>query len=98
MRSTKLARSSLNSALGRRADSSLQLAVIVAMVSVGMVQMAIHQVVDMTSVGYDLMSTVRTVNVRLIVPGTVVFRGAFLRIHRVHSDAVVVHVIAMGMV
>ena len=71
---------------------------IVAVAAMGMVQVAIHQVIDVIPVGYCLMAAVRAVNVRLIMPGTVVARCAFLRIHRAHLNAMVVHLIAVWIV
>lgn len=64
----------------------------------GMVQMTIHQVIDVIPVGYCLVAAVHAVNVRLIMSGTVVAWSAFVRIRRVHFNAVVVHVVAVWMV
>jgi hypothetical protein len=64
----------------------------------GMVQVPIHQVVNMIPVGYCLMTAVHAVSVRLIMTGTFVPWRAFLRIRRAYLDAVVVHLIAMGVV
>jgi hypothetical protein len=76
----------------------LQLAVIVTVGAMGMVQVAINQIVDVIPVGYCLMAAIYAVNVRPIMTGTFVAWRAFLRIRRVYIDAVVVHSIAMGMV
>jgi hypothetical protein len=76
----------------------LQLAVIVAVGAMGMVQVAIHQVIDVIPMGYCLVSAVHAVNMRLIMSGTAVGWCAFLRIHRVHLNAVVVYVITVRMV
>ena len=70
---------------------ALTLAVIVALGAMGMVEVAIHQVIDVIPVGYCLVSAVHAVNMRLIMSGTAVGWCAFLRIHRVHLNAVVVH-------
>jgi hypothetical protein len=70
----------LSSAPRRFAESNLQLAVIVAVVTVGMVKVAIHQVVDMISVGYRLVAAVHAMSVRPIMSGAVVAWCAFIRI------------------
>ena len=59
-------------------------------------QVPLHQVIDMVPVGYRLMAAVHAVNVRLIMTGTFVTLRAFLRIRRGYLDAVVLHMIAMG--
>ena len=64
----------------------------------GMVQVAIHQVIDVIPVGYCLMAAVRAVNVRLIMTGTFVALRTLLGIRRVYLDAVVFHMVAMGVV
>jgi len=76
----------------------VQLAVIVAMGAMGMMQVSFHQVVDMVPVGYRLMAAVHAVNVRLIMTGTFVTLRAFLGIRRGYLDAVVFHMIALGVV
>jgi hypothetical protein len=81
----------------RRARSSLQFAVIVAVSAVSVVQMAIHQVIDVISMRYCRVATVRTVHVRLLMSDAVMVWGAFLRINRAYLNAVIVHVIAMRM-
>jgi len=88
----------LTNAPCRRAHRNLQLAVIVAVGAMGMVQMAVHQVIDVIPVRYCLMAAVGTVNVRLIMSRTFVAWCAFLRIRRAHLNAVVLNVIAVGMV
>jgi hypothetical protein len=52
----------------------------------------------MVPVGYCLVATVLAVNMFLIVYGAMVVWGAFLRVSRVHFDAMFVHVIAMRVV
>ena len=71
---------------------------IVAVGAMGMMQVPIHQVVDVIPVGYSLMTAVHAVSVGLIMTGTFVAWRAFLRIFQVYLDAVVVHLIAMGVV
>jgi hypothetical protein len=76
----------------------LKLAVIVAVVAMGMVQVTIHQVIDVIPVWHCLVAAVRTVNVRLVMFRTFVAWCAFLRIRRADLNAVVLDVIAVGMV
>lgn len=59
----------------------MQLAMIVAVSAMRMVQVTIHQIVDVIPVGHCLVAAVRIVSVRFIVPGTAMARSTFLRIH-----------------
>ena len=65
---------------------------IVAMGAMGMVQMTVHEVINVISMGDCFMTTGWPVNMRVLMSGAVVAWCAFLRIHRVHLNAVVVHV------
>lgn len=76
----------------------MQLAVIVAVRAMGMMQVSIHQVIEVIPVRYRLMAAVHAVNVRLIMTGTLVALRAFLRVRRAYFDAVVVHMVAVGVV
>ena len=69
---------------------------IVAVSAVRMVQMAIHQVIDMVPMRHGFVATLGTVSVGLRMGGTAVVRRAFLRIRRAHFNLVVVHMIAVG--
>ena len=71
---------------------------IVAVGVVRVVQVAIHQVIDVTPVWHGLVATVRAMNVRLIVPRAAVSWRTFLGIHSVYFNPVVVHMIAMRVV
>ena len=71
---------------------------IVAVAAMGMVEVAIDQVIDVIPVWYCLVTAVLPVSVRLIMSGTVVAWCAFLRVHRVHLNAVFVHMPIMRMV
>ena len=71
---------------------------IVAMGAVEMVQMTVHEVVNVVPMGHCLMATGRPVNMRLLMSGAVVARCAFIRIRRVHFNAVLVHMPIMRMV
>jgi len=64
----------------------------------GVMQVPIHQVIEVIPVRYRLMAAIRAVNVRFIVSGTFVAWRAFLGIRRGYLDAVVVHMVAMGVV
>jgi hypothetical protein len=72
-----------------------QLAVIVAVGAVRMVQMAIHQVINMVAMRHGFVSAVGTVSVGLLMAGAAVVRRAFLRIRRSHLNLMVVHMIAV---
>jgi hypothetical protein len=71
---------------------------IIAMGFMEMVQMTVHKIINMVAMGHCLMPTGRPVNMRLFMSGAVVTWCAFLRIHRVHFDAVFVHMPIMQMV
>jgi hypothetical protein len=71
---------------------------IIAMGSMEMVQMTVHKVINVVAMGHCLMATGRPVNMRLFMSGAVVAWCAFLRIHRVHLNAVFVHMPIMRMV
>lgn len=79
-----------------RARDDFQLAVIVAVTAVRVVQMAIHQVIDMIAMRYRLVPAVRTVSVRLLMGRATVVRRAFLRIRRGYFNLMVVHMIAVS--
>jgi len=68
---------------------------IVAVSTVWMVQVAIHQVIDMFAMRYGLVTAIRAVNVLLRMGGAAVVRCAFLRIRGRHLNPVVVHMIAV---
>ncbi len=76
----------------------MQRAVIVAVCAMAMMQVAIHQVIDVVPVWYGLVAAFRAVSVALIVSGTFVGWRAFVGIHRVHRNAVVLHVFPVEMV
>ena len=68
------------------------------MSAVRMVQVTIHQVIDMIAVRYGFVAAVGTMSVRLLMGGTTVVRRAFLRIRRGHLDLMVVHMVAVTVV
>lgn len=90
-------RNVLRGAPGRPACGDMQRAVIVAVCAMAMMQVAIDKVVDVVPVRHRLVAAFRTVNVALIVSRTVVGWRAFVGIHRVHRNAVVLHVIPVEM-
>ena len=71
---------------------------IITMGAMDMVQMAVHKVINVVAMGHRLMATGRPVNMRLLMSGAVVSWRAFVRIRRVHLDAVFVHMPIMQMV
>ena len=71
---------------------------IIAMGAMRMVQMTVHKVINVVSVGDGLMPTGRPVNMRLLMSGAVVSWRAIVRIRRVHLNAVFVHMPIMQMV
>jgi hypothetical protein len=79
-----------------RAGDHFQLAVIVAVIAVRMVQMAIHQVIDMIAMRHGFVPAVSTVSVLLLMSRAAVVRRAFLRIRRGNLDLMVVHMIALS--
>jgi hypothetical protein len=68
---------------------------IVAVVAVGVVQMAIHQVIYVIAMGHCLVAAVAPMSVRLLMSVTLVAWRASFRIRRVHLDPMIVHVIAV---
>jgi hypothetical protein len=64
--------------------------VIVAMIAMGMMQMPVHQIVDVVAMRDRLVPTARAVLV-----GALYFRRAAGRIARVDADDMLIHVVAM---
>jgi len=71
---------------------------VVTMVAMGMMQMAIYQIIDMIAMGDRLMPTVRTVDVICRVAGTGVLRGACCWIMGVNGQDHFIDVVFMGLV
>lgn len=80
----------------RRHD--FQRAVIVAMVSMLMVESTIYEVVYVVAMGYGFMTTTGTMNMVMIVPYMVIDRMAAIRVFRADFDNVFIDVVAMRMV
>jgi hypothetical protein len=68
---------------------------IVTVVAVGVMQVAIHQVIDVISVRYCLMAAVGPMAMRFLMPVALVLGSTSLRIGRIHFHAMIVHVIAV---
>ena len=62
--------------------------------AVGVMEVAIHQVIGVIPMRYSLVAAVRAVCMRLIMSGTGMARRTFLRINRAHCYLVVFHVIS----
>lgn len=67
---------------------------IVAVCAMGVMEVAIYQVIDVIPVWHGLVAAVRAVSMRLVMTGAAVARCALVRIYRVHFNAVVEHAIA----
>jgi hypothetical protein len=68
---------------------------IVTVFAVGVMQMAIHQIIDVISVRYCLVAAVGPMAMRFIMSVALVLGSTSLRIGRVHLQAMIVHVIAV---
>jgi hypothetical protein len=82
--------------LWRRFDDDVQLAVIVAMSAVRMVQMAIHQVINMVAMRHGFVAAIGTVSVGLLIGGAALVWRTFLRIRRSHLNLMVIHMITVS--
>jgi hypothetical protein len=65
------------------------------MVPVMMVQMAVHQVIDVVPMRHCLVAAVRAVGVLVVMSRTLMPRRALLGIGRVHLNAMVINMVAM---
>lgn len=68
---------------------------IVTVIAVDVMQVALHQVIDVIAMGYRFMATVGGMPMRFFMPVALVLRRASFRIGRIHLKAMVVHMIAM---
>lgn len=71
---------------------------IIAMVAMRMMQMPVHQIVDMVAVRYGLMPTPRSMHMPGLVSGAAMIRRAAIGILRRHFDRVLVDMVAVRMV
>lgn len=70
---------------------------IVAVIPVGMVQMTIHEVVDVIAVGHRLMTATGAMHMVRVVPGALMRGGATVGVGVRYLDHVLVDVILMRM-
>lgn len=71
---------------------------VIAVVAVGVVQVAIDQIVDMVTVGHGFVTAARTVNVAWLVAVANVCGGTGGWVGGAHSDDVLVHMVTVGVV
>lgn len=71
---------------------------IVAVITVRVVQMAIDEIVHVVTVPDGLVAASRAVHVIRVVTGAAVFRRAALRVAVTHLEYVLIAMVAMGMV
>lgn len=69
---------------------------VVAVVAVGVVEVAVDQIVDVVAVGHGLVSAAGAVDMAVLVTGAPVFRGASGRVRLADLDHVLVHVVSVG--
>ena len=69
----------------------------VAVIAVRVVEVAIDQIIDMVAMRHRLVAAVGSVHVGAVVPVAVVFGSATLGRLRVHSDDMLIDVVAMKM-
>jgi len=70
--------------------------VIIAVSAVRMVQMAIHQVINVVAMRNGFVAAVGTVSVGLLIGCTAVDRRTFVRIRSCHLNVMVVHMITVN--
>ena len=66
------------------------------MSAVRMVQMAIHQVINMVAMRHGFVAAIGTVSVGLLIGGAALVWRTFLRIRRSHLNLMVIHVITVS--
>jgi len=81
-----------------RISAKLYRAVVVAMITMGMMKVAIDQVIDVVAVRYGLVPASRTMNVARIMAAAIVVGRTLIRVFRADFERVFVHMIAMRMV
>jgi hypothetical protein len=69
--------------------------VIITMILVGMVQMPVNQIVDMSSVGHSFMAASWAMDVRLVVTTTIVIWRARFRIDLIDVNLVFINMVFM---
>jgi hypothetical protein len=76
--------------------NELNRAVVITMVTVGMVQVTIHQIIDVIPMGHCLMATARPVHMVFIVPRAAMAVRTVFRVVLGDFKAVLIHVVPMG--
>jgi hypothetical protein len=66
----------------------LQLAVIVAVSAVGVMEVTVHQIIDVVAVGHCFVAAIGTMGVRLLMSMAGMTRRAFFRIYRINLNSV----------
>ena len=61
-----------------------------------MVQMAIHQVINMVAMRHGFVAAISTVSVGLLIGGAALVWRTFLRIRRSHLNLMVIHMITVS--
>jgi hypothetical protein len=74
-----------------------QRTVVVAVVAVGMMETAVHEIVDVIAMRHGFVAAIRPVPMRRLVAGGVMFRVAAVRIEIAHSDHMSLDTAALGM-
>ncbi len=75
-----------------------ELPVVVAVLAVRVMEMPVHQIVDVIPVRHGLVTAIRAVDVRGVMPLARVIRGAFRGVRPADLEPVLIHVIPVGMV
>lgn len=70
---------------------------IIAMITVRMMEVSVDKIIDVIAVGYRLMSAPRAVHMPRLVTAAAVIRRASIGIFRAHLDDMLIHVIAVRM-
>jgi hypothetical protein len=78
-------------------SGKLYRSVIIAVVAVGMMEVAVDQIVDMVSVRHRLMATTRPMDMTLLVPSAFMIRGAGVGILGADTQDMLIDMIAMHM-
>jgi len=80
------------------ASGDLQRAVVVAVVAVRMMQMTVHQIVDMVTVRHRFVAAAGPMHMTGAMAGTVMLRRAAVRVGGADGDHVLVDMVAMHVV
>ena len=71
---------------------------VIAVAIVGIVQMAIHEIAHMVTMGHRFMATARPMDMVSIMTRAVMAPSAFIGVYISYLDDMLIHVIPMGMV